>query len=163
MNKLTPEEEVRLRDALKRCPSGTVEAAVLYRTAGDRTLIPLIVMGVLERFVERELRPKLRSGNLGLRLAEDLAMDSLTMMETVMLLEEVLLITIDNDELRPLRTLGDIHAFVDAKLSGTVAADRPAPTGINLGGTAEWTQEEKRADYLGSARLGNNAESAARE
>lgn len=164
MNELTAEEETRLRDALKRCPTATIEAAVLYREARDRTLVPLVVMGVIERFVERDLRPKLRSGDLTLRLGEDLAMDSLTMMETVMLLEEVLQITIDSDELRPLQTLGQVHGFVDAKLNEMAEAIATPKAEMTLSGTTDWTTQDKHsAGYLDSSRLGNNAKSAAHD
>jgi acyl carrier protein len=72
---------------------------------------------VIERYVERDLRKKLRNASSDLRLAEDLGLDSLSMMEIVILAEDVLRITIDNDELRPLRTIGDIVGFVERKLS----------------------------------------------
>ncbi len=91
---------------------------MLYRKTGYIMHVPIIVIGVIERFVERELRPKLQQADPELRLIEDLAIDSLTMMETVMLLEEVLQLTINNEELRHLRTLGDVQEFMDCKLRG---------------------------------------------
>ena len=49
---------------------------------------------------------------------EDLGMDSLTMLEIVMLIEQTLKVSIDNEELRDLRTLGDVKAYLDAKARG---------------------------------------------
>lgn len=114
----TPEDEVALRESLKRCSPATVEAALTYRRTQDTTQLPVIVIGVIERYVEADLRPKLREGDDDLRLVEDLGVDSLTMMEIVMLVEEVLQMQTNNDELRNLRTVGDVKTFIDCKVKG---------------------------------------------
>lgn len=61
---------------------------------------------------------KLKDADDDLRLIEDLGIDSLTMMEIVILVEEVLQMSINNDELRNLRTVGDIKTFIDCKIRG---------------------------------------------
>ena len=53
-----------------------------------------------------------------LRMYEDLGMDSLTMLEVVMLVEQTLEVSIDNEELRDLRTIGDVKAYLNAKAKG---------------------------------------------
>ena len=53
-----------------------------------------------------------------LRMYEDLGMDSLTMLEIVMLIEQTLKVSIDNEELRDLRTLGDVKVYLNAKAKG---------------------------------------------
>ena len=53
-----------------------------------------------------------------LRLIEDLGIDSLTMMEIVILVEEVLQMSINNEELRHLRTIGDVKQFIECKVRG---------------------------------------------
>ena len=78
--------------------------------------LPVIVHGIIEHFVERGARDKLRRADDSVRLVEDLALDSLTMLEIVFLAEEVLDISIDNEELRPFRTVGDIKLFIASKL-----------------------------------------------
>lgn len=118
----SPADEAALRESLKRCPPATAEAAINYRKTGDLAQIPTVVLGVIERFVEPDLRPKLKHADPELRVVEDLGVDSLTMMEVVLLVEESLKITIKNDELRNLRTIGDINTFIEAKVTG-----RPAP------------------------------------
>ncbi len=117
-----------LREALKRCPPQTYDAAVRFRATRDVTEIPTIVRGVIERFIERDRRATLNAVGAKLRLVEDLGIDSLTMMEIVMLAEEALPITISNDELRHLRTLGDVEQFVACKLRG-----EPPPQPANSG------------------------------
>jgi len=114
----TPEDEATVRESLKRCSPPTIEAALQFRRTHDPGHLPVIVLGVIERFVESELRPKLKEGDDDLRLVEDLGVDSLTMMEIVMLVEEVLQMQTNNDELRNLRTVGDVKIFIDCKIRG---------------------------------------------
>ncbi|MES2692677.1 MAG: phosphopantetheine-binding protein [Verrucomicrobiota bacterium] len=120
-----------LREALKRCSPATYYAACKFRQSGDTTQIPAIVLGVIERYVERELRAKLQTNPEPLRLREDLALDSLTMMEVVMLAEEVLKVSISNEELTALRTIGDVQHFMATKTQeppeATVHSMTPIP------------------------------------
>jgi acyl carrier protein len=48
---------------------------------------------------------------------EDLAIDSLTMLEIVFLAEEVLQVSLDNEELRAFRTVGEVKRFIVSKLA----------------------------------------------
>ncbi len=127
----TSEDDARLCDALKRCSPSTREAAREFRKTGSPAFLPAVVNGLIEHFVEPDARAKLTRADDGLRLVEDLAIDSLTMLEIVFVAEEVLQISIDNDELRPFRTVGDIKAFLAAKLG------RGYPPGLafSAGGT----------------------------
>jgi 3-hydroxyacyl-[acyl-carrier-protein] dehydratase len=114
----TNNKEAELRDALKRCPQPTIEAAIAFSETRDPDLLPTIIMGIVERFVEPDVRPVIRAGKDQTRLLEDLGIDSLLMVEIVILVEETLSIQIQNEELRNLRTLGDIKAYLDAKIKG---------------------------------------------
>jgi 3-hydroxyacyl-[acyl-carrier-protein] dehydratase len=105
-----------LHDALKRCSPSTREAAREFRRTGRADYLPVIVDGLIEHYVEPDVRAKLSRADDGLRLVEDLAIDSLTLLEIVYLAEDVLQVTIDNDELRPFRTVGDVKDFFAAKL-----------------------------------------------
>ena len=120
--KLTEDQKQELREELKRCPSGTFEAAVAFRETQDTELVPAIVLGVIERYLEPESQPTLREGKKDTNLMEELGIDSLTMLEIIMLLEKTLQISFDNEELRDLRTIGDINTFMDAKIKGEVPA-----------------------------------------
>jgi 3-hydroxyacyl-[acyl-carrier-protein] dehydratase len=113
-----PDDEAALREALKRCSPSTFEAAVQFRKTGNADHMPAVVIGVIERFVEPDLRAKLKDAGDDLRLIEDLGIDSLTMMEIVILVEDVLQLSINNDELRNLRTVGDVKTFIDCKVRG---------------------------------------------
>lgn len=116
--KLTQEEEDALKDSLKRCSEQTLQAAIDYQETGNIANVPTIVVGIAERFLEPDLRPLLKEAKDDLRIQEDLGIDSLTMVEIVMLIEEILNISIENEELRELRTLGDVKTFIDCKVQG---------------------------------------------
>ncbi len=118
MNAFTTAEDAALRDALKRCPPSTYEAAIRFRASGDFAELSTIIRGVIERFTDSDRRARLHTATPNLRLIEDLGIDSLTTMEIVMLAEEALPITISNEELRHLRTLGEIEQFISSKLRG---------------------------------------------
>ncbi len=112
------QSEAALRESLKRCSKATLEAALEFRKTGDTELLPVVIMGIIERFLEPDVQPKLHDASDDLRIIEDLGVDSLTMMEVVILVEEVLSISINNDELLTLRTVGDIKVFIDHKVKG---------------------------------------------
>lgn len=116
---IAEEELTALKDSLRRCPVGTLEAAIAYRTLGDAKQIPKVVNGIIERYLEPEFRPLLKNAKSNLNLAEDLGIDSLTMMEIVLLVEEILKISFENHDLKELRTLGDIQQFMNHKIYGT--------------------------------------------
>jgi 3-hydroxyacyl-[acyl-carrier-protein] dehydratase len=119
----TQYNEEELRDSLKRCSEQTIEAAIAYRQDGDPLHISTIVLGIIERFVEPEVRSVIRENADQARLLEDLGIDSLLMVEIIMLVEETLDIQIENEELRHLRTIGDIKDYLSAKTQGL-----PLPT-----------------------------------
>jgi 3-hydroxyacyl-[acyl-carrier-protein] dehydratase len=121
---LPAEENNHLREILKRCPVTTYAAACQFRQSGDPRHLPAIVLGIIERFVEPDLRPKLRNPPDSLCLIEDLGLDSLCLMEVVFLVEDVLAVPISNDELRRLRTVGDIRHFLEGKLPGPADGER---------------------------------------
>ncbi|MDR3229569.1 MAG: phosphopantetheine-binding protein [Puniceicoccales bacterium] len=122
--------EQELRETLKRCSAETIEAAIQFRQAKNPELANAIVVGILARFLEREQREKLHGESDYLRLSEDLGVDSLTMVEVVMLVEEVLQISIKNEDLRDLRTIGDVKAYVNAVARGLPPPEPPKAVGI---------------------------------
>ena len=110
--------EELLRDTLKRCSVETLDAALKYRANGDVSLVPVVVLGIIERFLDPDVVGKLRSGDDSVRFMDDLGMDSLTMIEAIMMVEESLGVSIKNEELLDLRTLGDLKTFIQAKITG---------------------------------------------
>jgi acyl carrier protein len=137
MNASPDNPDAALREALKRCPPSTYEAARRFRVTGDCAELSVIIRGVIERFVRRDRHAQLHTAGPELRLLEDLGIDSLTMMEIVMLAEEALPITISNEELRHLRTLGEVEQFISSKLRG-----QPPP---QASGSASWYLDDLAA------------------
>lgn len=109
----SPAEE--LQNSLKRCRPEVIAAAIEFRENRNPVLLPLIITGVIERFVDPDQRHLLRTGRENLKLSEDLGLDSLTLMEIVLLTEDVFHITISSEEMRGLCTVGEIKQFITLK------------------------------------------------
>lgn len=113
----TSEDEAVLRDALKRCSEQTIEKAVEFRKTGNPELVGPVVMGIIERFLEPEKRAALKSAPDSAKMIEDLGLDSLTMVEIVLAVEDAIGMSIDNDDIQKLKTLGDIKNYIKEKVS----------------------------------------------
>ena len=116
--------EDELAELLKRCSSETLQAALSFRKSKDVNQIETIVLGIIDRHLEPEQREVFKSSDDTFRLYEDLGLDSLTMLEIVMLVEQTLQVSIDNEELRDLRTIGDVKQYLDAKVRGVDLPER---------------------------------------
>lgn len=110
--------EEELAELLKRCSPDTLQAAVSFRKSKDFSEIETIVLGIIDRHLEPEQREVFKDADDSFRLYEDLGLDSLTMLEIVMLVEQTLQVSIDNEELRDLRTIGDVKLYLEAKVKG---------------------------------------------
>lgn len=111
----TPQDEENLRENMKRCSPEAVEAAVEFRKTGDASKINVIVLGILERFADPAMRGKLKNPSDDMVLAQELGLDSLTMMEVVLMVEDSIGISIDTDEAMNLKTFGDIKNYINKK------------------------------------------------
>ena len=87
-----------------------------------RAYLPAIVHGVIERYVKRDLHDRFDRKSDDLLLSAHLGLDSLTLIEIVMVAEDVFQIPICNEDLRPLRTVGDVQRFIEVRLRGAVPA-----------------------------------------
>ncbi len=118
---MTPDSsrEADITKALKRCSEECVAAALRFQSSRDPADLMLIIHGVLERDLPETRKAGLATATDSTRLIEDLGMDSFGMMEVVMTAEEVLGISVANQELREVTTLGTLKAFLLAKVQGT--------------------------------------------
>ncbi len=110
-------ETERWRETLKRCPPQTFPAVCQFKATRDPAALRIAIAGIVERYVERDQRHRLAGDSDSLRLVEDLGLDSLTLMEIVVLAEDVLGFSVSNEELVSLKTLADIQRFVAAKVA----------------------------------------------
>jgi acyl carrier protein len=112
-------------EGLKHLPAPSREAR-RFQPAAPPENLPATINAVIGHFVDPGVRPALEASRRDLRLREDLDLDSLTMMEICLRLEDVLGIPMRDDDLRQFRTLGDVHGFYDRQRPGQVP---PPPTG----------------------------------
>jgi 3-hydroxyacyl-[acyl-carrier-protein] dehydratase len=105
-----------LRDLLKRCPPETLTAALRYRRTKNPDCVPIVVAGVISRYLSREKAATFMAPRDEMRLVEDLGLDSLSLIEISMNLEDALAVTLSDEHLRQLKTLGDVKQLTCACL-----------------------------------------------
>jgi 3-hydroxyacyl-[acyl-carrier-protein] dehydratase len=115
---LSPEAEARLRESFKRCSPATVEAIICFRARHDAEAVLPAVHGIIERYTKLEPGKTLAEKPDSAKLGEDLGIDSLTMLEIVMSIEEALEFRIEDADLRCIRTIGDVRRYVDDRVHG---------------------------------------------
>lgn len=115
---LTPESLADLREGLRRCSPETIDAAIRFRQTRELQAVPTIVYGIIQRYLPSTVDIRVANAPASTRLVEDLGLDSLTMLEIVLSVEEVLNIRIENEELKAIRTLGQLNEFIDHKITG---------------------------------------------
>ncbi len=115
---LTAEQEAKLRESFKRCSPETIDAIFRFRNDKDIASVITVVHGIIERYVKSEEAPGISQRPDSARLGEDLGIDSLTMLEIVMSIEEALDFRIEDADARSIRTLGDVRKYVDDRVHG---------------------------------------------
>lgn len=119
---LTEKELADLKEGLRRCSPETIEAAIRFREKGDLSAVRPVVYGLIERYQPSSARLSLKDAKETTRLVDDLGLDSLTLLEIVLAIEEVLGLQIKNEELREIRTLSNLDQFLRNKISGAQGA-----------------------------------------
>jgi len=115
---LTPEQEAKLRESFKRCSPETIAAVLRFRNENDINSVITAVHGIIERYIKSEDSQDISKRPDSARLGEDLGIDSLTMLEIVMSIEEALDFRIEDADARNIRTLGDVRKYVDDRVHG---------------------------------------------
>lgn len=119
---LSAEELDGLKRTFKRCGDETIEAIIAFRRTGDTATIPVIAHGIVRRYLREETRAFLDQAPPETPLAS-LGVDSLTMLEIVLDVQEALNIYIEDSDLKGLQTIGDVNQFLTQK---TAASSQPA-------------------------------------
>lgn len=115
---LTPEQEAKLRESFKRCGPETIAAILRFRNEKDISSVITAVHGIIQRYVKSDGTDAVAQRPDSARLGEDLGIDSLTMLEIVMSIEEALDFRIEDSDARGIRTLGDVRRYVDDRVHG---------------------------------------------
>ena len=111
--------------ALKRCSEATIAAALRFQDSRDPADLATIIRGVLSRDLPEDHAGALETATEDSRLVEDLGMDSFGLIEVAMTAEEIFGISIENEEMKILSTIGQLKSFVLSKLDA--AAGRALP------------------------------------
>jgi acyl carrier protein len=113
---LTDDQIAELREQFKRCNGETIDAIVKFRQTGDTALLPLIVRGVVRRYLPADKVGELDKATEETNLS-DLHIESLTMLEIVLDIQDAVDVVIEDTELRAVKTLGDVRKFLELKLA----------------------------------------------
>jgi 3-hydroxyacyl-[acyl-carrier-protein] dehydratase len=105
-----------IKETLKHCSPETLAAAVSYQTSRSEAELGKLILGVFERDLPERSVASLSAATDESRIMEDLGMDSFGMISVVMTAEEVLNISIANEELNEVTTLGELKRFLQAKV-----------------------------------------------
>ena len=108
---LTDEQIKKVNHDFRRCRQGTAEAIINLRRTGDRALIPEILRGIVWRYVRPEAREQVEKAPLETPLSA-LGMDSLMMLEVVLDVQDALDVTVEDAELRRVKTFDDISQLL---------------------------------------------------
>ena len=114
MPELSAEEVEKLSKDFKRCGPETVDAILKFRRDGDDSVIPVIVRGVLRRYLRDEAKEFVDTAGADTPLSS-LGVDSLTMLEIMLDVQDALDVTVDDAELRKLQTIGDVVQMLGEK------------------------------------------------
>jgi 3-hydroxyacyl-[acyl-carrier-protein] dehydratase len=117
--------EQAMARALRRCSAETVAAAMRFQQARDPSDLAVVVHGVLSRDLPEDRVHALEAATNDSRLIEDLGMDSFGLFEVAMTAEEVFGISIENEEMKRLATIGQLKEFVLAKVHESPDAPQP--------------------------------------
>jgi len=108
---LTDDQIKKVNHDFRRCREGTAEAIINLRRTGDTALIPEILRGIVWRYVRPDAREQVEKASLETPLS-NLGMDSLMMLEVVLDVQDALDVTVEDAELRRVKTFDDISQLL---------------------------------------------------
>lgn len=112
-----PEDEIR--HLLRGFPNTSIEGAVALRSGAELADFEACLFGILLFYRPPGTPPPEGEPSGGMRLQEDLGLDSMSMSEAMFKIEELFDIMIDNAELAEVATIADARRLLVAKLSST--------------------------------------------
>lgn len=101
-------------DPLQRLPAAARSAHASFLATGDPAAADAVVLAAIQRFTprDRSATPPADSA----RLTADLGYDSLAVAELVFFLEDIYGVSLANDDVRRLATVGDVRRFLREQL-----------------------------------------------
>jgi acyl carrier protein len=113
------------RSKLQGHPPATVLAYEHFRETGDPKFLDAMVVEILRYFHPEPSSLHLDAFAPEKDLNQDLGLDSVAMVEAVFLMEDLLEISIPNEDLESIRTFGQLQAYLRSKTEDT-ASDKPS-------------------------------------
>ncbi len=107
------------RQQLAGFPEGAISAVLGWHSEKSAGYLRTAVLAVLEFYLPRHLRRSLAEEPDAALLREDLGLDSLALAEATFKLDELLGVPIETREAAGLKTVGELLAFLEAKLEFT--------------------------------------------
>ena len=115
---VTDEQIKKVNHDFRRCREGTAEAIINLRRTGDTALIPQILRGIVWRYVRPDAREQVEKASLETPLSA-LGMDSLMMLEVVLDVQDALDVTVEDAELRQVKTFDDVSQLLIQRFTET--------------------------------------------
>ena len=110
---LTPADaQKRAAESLNGFPPDVLAAYFAFAETGDPANLDIVVLGVLHFYLATKPKTSLSSFPGSTRLAADLGCDSLTMMDTVFMVESIFDVKLDDAKLATLQTLDDLRNYL---------------------------------------------------
>lgn len=105
------------REKLARLPAAALSGYDEFMSTGSEQALGALVVEVLKYCLAKNLDQKADVRWVeDARLVEDLGFDSLATIETVFFFEDLFHISVSNEEIAKVKTLGDLRQFVRGKL-----------------------------------------------
>ena len=109
-------------DRLRHLPAEAQASFTRFTTQGDLDALDPVILAILQDYIPRQPAKPLAEHPGHTLLMEDLGFDSLAITEVIFFTEELLNISISNEEILQVRTLDDLRAFVRRKVTERLAA-----------------------------------------
>jgi acyl carrier protein len=117
-----------LKETLKHCPTGTFEALIQFRETGDVPALMTFVKGAMVRHLDPDQTAALEAATPDSKLIDDVGIDSLTMTEIVIMIEECLEISIPTEDLMRIQTLGSLNEYLAEKAASVICKSTTTAT-----------------------------------
>jgi acyl carrier protein len=102
---------------LLRFPAEVRDAYQSFRRSGDEAALRVVILAAVRDFMPRgSAQSRAEPLRLEQRLIEDLGFDSLAVAETVFFFEDLFKVTIKNEDILALHTVGELCDFVARRL-----------------------------------------------
>jgi acyl carrier protein len=102
----------RLEEELRRAPAGTKEALSVFKATSAPEALEIFIRGIVARNIDESYEEILEQADENTHFVDDLGIDSLTIIEIVMTLEDGLEIELVDNALKELQTFKALKSYI---------------------------------------------------